>query len=99
MQNEAKRSEKDAKTNSKLARGSKTKQNKVRFLQNTSKPKRNMRKVSQFCMFRFCCSPMDLRWHPYFISDMEGSRVSLFCFKTKDAKRSETKQKRCENKL
>jgi hypothetical protein len=32
MQNEAKRSEKDAKTNSKQARGSETKQNKVRLL-------------------------------------------------------------------
>jgi hypothetical protein len=33
MRNEAKRSEKDAKTNSKLARGSETKQNKVRMPQ------------------------------------------------------------------
>jgi hypothetical protein len=32
MRNEAKRSEKDAKTNSKLARGSETKQNKVSLL-------------------------------------------------------------------
>jgi hypothetical protein len=61
MRNKAKLSKKDAKQNSKLDRLSETKQNKARMTQfrlheppqNHSKPKRIMRKVSQFRMFRF----------------------------------------------